>query len=456
MVQGHIKIYQILESKNRKEIQKLISVESKDKKEVILSDKGIDLVKYGAYLYYVNSSVFNEQEFSVFFCNDKYFQKIQSITQELIYFFNGLTDRFKLKIMPIKYNSEIIENNQKYDKVILFSGGLDSLTQTVRSIENREKILLCYTNHNKKVTRNVRNLVSELEKMFKIRLDLVEINYFGIKCKQEKEQGIINSRAVAYALNGIAIADSVNAKEVIIPENGAIATLPKFDISIEPTRTVSPYLMEKIANIAFDLTGIKLSDSLAKETKADVVKTLKDRKKLIHLSYSCTHPNRRDKLKKNNLRDIGHYHCGTCLACFIRMTALLAVGIDENKALYKQMPMDFQTMSEISKYKYKNDFYTLISLLDYCYDILERTKINELNHFIRSTIELNQNSHFSEFEDLDILSLQKSFALDILIGINEYYRKNNLPMQNFVLGKSIKSLLAKFKVRLNNRMKELE
>ena len=258
------------------------------KNKIMLTSKGLDLFKLGCYLYYSNCSNLNEPYLRCVFNNSPFFIKYTNLIQHLLWFFIGPTDKYKLKIVSNKTSPKYLKQGDiQHEKVILFSGGLDSLSQVIQSMERGEEVLLCYTSHNTNVTSKVEALVKELKQIYQTEINIVKILYY-----MKLKPSVMNCRAATYALNGIAMGDAVGAKEVLIPENGAMATLPKFDISIEPTRTVSPYMMEKIAQLAYEFTGIKLIDPLANQTKAEALKMYKDYEELIKFTYSCSHPSR--------------------------------------------------------------------------------------------------------------------------------------------------------------------
>ena len=209
----------------------------------------------------------------------------------------------------------------KVDKVILFSGGLDSLAGAIENISAGVPVAL--VSHRSVSTMNARQkqLIDELGKIYSGTFMHVPV-WINKKKSARYYEYTQRSRSFLYSALAVVVAELLGVQEVNFYENGIVSlNLPLTDevLRSRATRTTHPLTL-KLFQDFFNLCTqepVIFKNPYIFLTKKEVVGiTLKSKARdLIHLSSSCTRTIMASSLQK---------HCGVCSQCIDRRIAVLS------------------------------------------------------------------------------------------------------------------------------------
>lgn len=221
------------------------------------------------------------------------------------------------------------------ERVIMFSGGLDSLAGAVETAERGGPLLL--VSHRSTATMESRQseLLNRLVAAYpevRVRRVGVWVNKLGTVASADFAQ---RTRSFLYWALGVAVGQSVEAGGVRFFENGVISlNLPLADQvqGARASRTTHPRSLGLMEELAGQVTGrpFKVDNPYLFQTKADVVRKLVAAREpdLIRSTCSCT----RTRIPRRQA-----WHCGCCSQCIDRRLACLAAGAAE-----LDPPMDYR------------------------------------------------------------------------------------------------------------------
>jgi len=209
------------------------------------------------------------------------------------------------------------------EKVILLSGGLDSL---VGAYEHRGLIA---------VSQNVPN-DTVAQRQFAAKTGVKNHLLFNPAVRCQKKEDTQRSRSVFFLLAAVLAAThtkryrSGETVQILIPENGFIALNPPMtDIRIGAlsTRTAHPYFLRTFENF-LQLAGfrVEIANPYWAKTKGEMLLPhAKDRDflKLAYMSTSCSGFPRHKR-----------QHCGRCVPCQIRRAAFIRANISDETKFY--------------------------------------------------------------------------------------------------------------------------
>ncbi len=217
----------------------------------------------------------------------------------------------------------------KPDSILLFSGGLDSLTGAVEELQGpNRKVLLVSHRPVGKIDKPQRDLVADLKSRFG-----ADDRIFHIPVWINKESGLTKdanqrSRSFLYASIAAAIASMVGSKEIKFYENGIVSSnLPISDQVIEAraSRSTHPKTLRLMSELFSTIFGsdFKVTNPFFHKTKSDVLQSLKEYncQEIIKNSRSCTRTISSTRL---------HTHCGACSQCIERRLAVLYNGLEDS------------------------------------------------------------------------------------------------------------------------------
>jgi hypothetical protein len=210
------------------------------------------------------------------------------------------------------------------ERVVMFSGGLDSLAGTVETASRGQRLVLVSHRSNGMANQRQKDLVASLQRRFP---GLV----FHVPVWVNKDEGLgrehtQRSRSFLFAALGLSVAESVRAGGVRFFENGVVSiNLPvaeevKRSRASRTTHPISLHLMEDLLAI---VVGRKLvvDNPFIEMTKEDVVSILGQRgcADLIAYTCSCAHT--------GYFQSKTQQHCGSCSQCIDRRIAVVAAGL---------------------------------------------------------------------------------------------------------------------------------
>lgn len=240
---------------------------------------------------------------------------------------------------------------QNYEKVALFSGGLDSLIGFIdeaSTLSVGKKILLI---SHKELGKEGHDQTSILDYcmnngVFGGKYDRVLLNA-GLRPRTWRISGspaeaTFRSRSLLFFAAGIYAANHISERQnLIVPENGTISInipLDRGRRSACSTRTTHPTFIKRLEEALLSI-GInnKFENPYKYLSKADMMKNCYEDnskrnvlKNLAKLSCSCAKRGHNHYWDKDaDIIKLKHInHCGMCLPCLYRRVSLDAVGLD--------------------------------------------------------------------------------------------------------------------------------
>lgn len=269
----------------------------------------------------------------------------------------GLFDQEGYKTTPDKETS-----------IILFSGGLDSLTGVVDRLKNTSEniCLISHQSRQPESTRTQKKLIEALNHKYGNRCSHFKFfcNLVGVRAVEETQR----LRSFLYSSIAFALAGAFSQNRFYFYENGitSINFSKRQDlINARASRTTHPKtlgLLEKFFNLFSPNQPIKIHHPYLYKTKTDVVRTLVDlgEQNLISSSVSCS------KTFQNTTQNT---HCGQCSQCIDRRFAMYSTAVEDydEQGIYG---FDF-LKDELEDEKSKT------TLIDYVRLALQFTQLNQ-------------------------------------------------------------------------------
>ena len=214
------------------------------------------------------------------------------------------------------------------DSILLFSGGLDSLTGVVDELQDTSRrILLVSHRPVSKIDKPQRDLVAALKNRFDASGRLLHIPVWVNKDKGITRDANQRSRSFLYASIAAVIASMTDSREIKFYENGIVScNLPISNqvVGARASRATHPKTLRLMSELysAIFKNEFKVMNPFFGKTKSDVLRTLKahNGQELIPISRSCTRTMRSTRL---------HTHCGTCSQCIERRLAILNNDLED-------------------------------------------------------------------------------------------------------------------------------
>lgn len=276
--------------------------------------------------------------------------------QDLVHAINFLTgDSWSFNFVQsdiIDYNkrkrSSFIDKEQlsTFDKVCLFSGGLDSLIGFIDLMENNDSVLLISHKGLGKERKDQDGIIDEVKKLglYAEQFEMLQSNV-GIGRKLSgvskiKYETTFRSRSLLFIAMGIYMSYNISDEtSLIVPENGTIS----LNMPLEPsrrsacsTRTTHPYFIHSI-QAALKKLGFnnQIETPYSFATKGEMYRDCKNQTlldQLVNLSCSCAKRghNQYWDATSNDIKTKGIRHCGMCLPCLYRRVSLFLCGKDNN------------------------------------------------------------------------------------------------------------------------------
>ena len=211
------------------------------------------------------------------------------------------------------------------DRVLMFSGGLDSLAGAVQTAKRGQNSVLVSHRPVSTMSARQRKLFKELEKSFRHR-------FVHIPVWINKDEGLgyeptQRTRSFLFAALGTAVGESINAGGVRFFENGVVSlNLPVADevLRSRASRTTHPIVLQRLQLLcsAIAKRDFSVDNPYFFKTKTEVVETLASCgvPHLIGHTCSCAHSMFKSKTR---------WHCGKCSQCIDRRFGVIAAGVQE-------------------------------------------------------------------------------------------------------------------------------
>lgn len=231
-------------------------------------------------------------------------------------------------------NETDCEKTDKFSRVTLFSGGMDSLISTINFMESGEDTLLI-SHAGDGLTKNAQgNIIRKLDEKYPNTLHEWMDLWMVFKNDYIPEGGNdTNTRSRSFlfiAFGMFALTGMTGVDQLTVPENGLIALnvpLEMTRVGSYSTRTTHPFYLSLWNEL---LAGLGLNLSVANpywnKTKGEMASECRNKDALfdmMRLSFSCSSP------LKARWKSLPPQHCGYCVPCLIRRAAMnKAFGCD--------------------------------------------------------------------------------------------------------------------------------
>ena len=210
------------------------------------------------------------------------------------------------------------------ERVLMFSGGLDSLAGAVETARGGGRLVLVSHRPVAMVDSRQRRLFSELRKEFPGQI--VHIPVWINKAEElGRREPTQRTRSFLFSVLGTLVAQSVQASGVRFFENGIVSlNLPVADevLRARASRTTHPVALQLLKSLCSAVTArdFAIDNPYLFKTKTDVATILSTHgaAHLIPYSCSCAHSMFRRKTQG---------HCGSCSQCIDRRFAVTAAGL---------------------------------------------------------------------------------------------------------------------------------
>jgi 7-cyano-7-deazaguanine synthase in queuosine biosynthesis len=241
----------------------------------------------------------------------------------------------------------------KADEVVLFSGGLDSLSGAIEELStDGKRVALVSHRSSPKILDYQKHLVAELTARFPQKVMHVPVLVIRQETLRVQEY-TQRSRTFLYAALACVVARLFGNSQIRFFENGIVSiNLPISEqlVGARTTRTTHPLVLGHFRQFFSAAVGkaVDVDNPFIWKTKGDVVRSIVDRGcgDLIKHTISCTRVYDITKLKT---------HCGCCSQCLDRRFAILAANAADHDPveMYKvellagpRDKADDQTMAE--------------------------------------------------------------------------------------------------------------
>lgn len=211
----------------------------------------------------------------------------------------------------------------KPDRVVMFSGGLDSLAGVVEAAASGAKLVLVSHRPVSTLDARQKKLFGELRKEFPDQL--IHVPIWINKNERFNREATQRTRSFLFAALGTVVAQVIDAKGVRFYENGVLSVnlpLAEEALRARASRTTHPVTLHLLSQLAALVTErtLTIDNPFLTKTKTEIVQVLAKHKQadLMRLSCSCSHV----IFQPNEKR-----HCGKCSQCIDRRFAVAGAGL---------------------------------------------------------------------------------------------------------------------------------
>lgn len=258
--------------------------------------------------------------------------RVKSLINEVLRFLSN--DTYSFQFVPLERDRrvqtpyfEFRDNDDwefhKPDRVVMFSGGLDSLAGTVEAAASGGKSVLVSHRPVSTLDSRQRKLFGELWKKYPTQL--IHVPVWINKDERFGREPTQRTRSFLFAALGTLVAQSIDAEGVRFYENGVLSVnlpLAEEALRARASRTTHPVTLHLLSLLAAAVTGreLPIDNPFLFKTKAEVVQILAKHGQtdLIALSCSCSHLMFQPSVKR---------HCGQCSQCIDRRFAVAGAGL---------------------------------------------------------------------------------------------------------------------------------
>ncbi len=313
-------------------------------------------------------------------------------------------------------------NFKNPDKVIMFSGGLDSLSGAIESLEKGERTVLVSHRSFPSIDKRQRDLSNQLKAIYPNQI--IHIPVWLNKDKNLFREYTQRTRSFLYATLGTVVSSLLNCNKICFYENGIVSlNLPVADevLRARASRTTHPVFLHKFSELAsFVCNEEKIIDNpFIFCTKKNVIQKIESSKKsaLIGYSCSCTHTKSQTK---------SQWHCGGCSQCIDRKIAIESLGLSKYDP-----DVDYVENVFIGERK---EGYDKNMATNFARHVIELAKISEIDFSKKFNLEISRavrpfknkreaaaefyriHSEFGDYASQTIISKLNQYASELFSG----------------------------------------
>src|SRR5260370_10731435 len=257
---------------------------------------------------------------------------IKSLIAEVLSFLSN--DKYSFTFLPLEHDrsdqQQYLEFGELEDwpfhspeRVLMFSGGLDSLAGAVETARGGGRLALVSHRPVSTLSSRQRRLFDELRKEFPSHL--IHIPVWINKSERLGQEPTQRTRSFLYSALGTVVAQSIHAGGVRFFENGIVSlNLPVADevLRARASRTTHPVALQLLQSLYIVVTerDFAVDNPYIVKTKTDVGQTLSTNKAAHLIPYTCSWAHSMFKSKTQ-------WHCGSCSQCIDRKFAITAAGL---------------------------------------------------------------------------------------------------------------------------------
>ncbi|GEP42168.1 hypothetical protein BGE01nite_14590 [Brevifollis gellanilyticus] len=262
-------------------------------------------------------------------------QEVISALTNLLTFLSDdyFTFHFSQSTKPNDLEQQYLEfDNESHDgrpidKVVMFSGGLDSLAGAMEEILTEKNRIVLVTHLS---TPKNNGFLASLKSQIADKAGQAKPHHVRVRANKQKRLGkeyTQRTRSFLFASFGATIARMLNIDSLRFYENGVVSLnlpLSAQVVGSRATRTTHPKVLSCFERLfsAIGGGGFKVENPFFQDTKAGVIRRLVALgcSDMLQTSISCAHTWERTKQ---------HTHCGLCSQCIDRRIAMVAAAAVE-------------------------------------------------------------------------------------------------------------------------------
>jgi 7-cyano-7-deazaguanine synthase in queuosine biosynthesis len=242
-----------------------------------------------------------------------------------------------------------VAKHPEVDRVLLFSGGADSLCGAIRSLADGERLLLVshwdWAGHSAVQQRLAGRLAARFPKQVKLRRIHLARRSTQIGGGAFRDEATRRARSLLFLSLGLADASVEPVAPLWVAENGYAAINPPLAGERRgalSTRTTHPLVLRRVRDAVHSLGGrAEFENPFASLTKGEMYSDAaaalgkENAEKILAMSHSCSHI--------RYAQGTGYppeTQCGVCFGCLVRRAAFHAADMtDATTYLHKAIPM---------------------------------------------------------------------------------------------------------------------
>jgi hypothetical protein len=216
------------------------------------------------------------------------------------------------------------------ERVILFSGGLDSMAGAAESLLRERVPVVLVSHHSSNLARGVQRTLAEA---LRTRAGADRLLHVTVRINKGSGGAVEDSqrtRAFLFASLAFAVASMMGQRQVTFYENGIVSLnlpLAGHVLGTRATRTTHPRSLVEFGRLFSAIAGaeMRVENPFLWDTKAGVIRRLADAgcASLIARTFSCANVRR--------ATSFGGQHCGVCSQCLDRRFGVLAAGCGQHE-----------------------------------------------------------------------------------------------------------------------------